>query len=424
VAERLAGRAPFLILVIVLSATMLRGPILAVAPVAEQIGSDLQVGAGVVGLLTTIPVLCFAVCSPAAIAIIRRTGPDLALTLTLIGVVAGSVLRSLDGIVVALLGTAVLGAFVTIGNVVLPIIIAREFDARRAHTMTGVYTSALNVGTMAVTIGTAPLADAVGWRWAIASWSVFAVAALACWAALRGVRRAFSVAPRAAAPVAAAGHPRVQVLRQGASWLLAAAFCGQAFAFYAISAWLPTLLVDQGFDSSGAGAVAALFQLGGIVGGVLLPVISLRRSILTAVVCVGLGWLTVPLGFLFLPSAWLAWCLIGGVAQGGGMTMIFIMLVAFGDDERTSVGRSGMVQGAGYSVAATGPLLLGALHEATAGWTVPCSSSWSRCCCSSCPARSSPGGSGGTRPAECARAYSSSVHFGRLAARVAACRDG
>ena len=53
------------------------------------------------------------------------------------------------------------------------------------------------------------------------------------------------------------------------------------------------------------------------------------------------------------------------------MTMIFIMLVAFGDDERTSVGRSGMVQGAGYSVAATGPLLLGALHEATAGWTVP-----------------------------------------------------
>ncbi|UUT36193.1 MFS transporter [Microbacterium elymi] len=187
-----------LTVVIVLSATMLRGPILAVAPVALDIGDDLGVGAGVVGLLTTIPVLCFAVCAPLAIAIIRRAGADVALTVTVIGVILGSILRSSGGIGTALAGTAVMGAFVTIGNVVLPIVIAREYSARRAHTMTGVYTSALNVGTLAVTLGTAPMADAVGWRWAIVAWSMFGVAALATWIPLARSARRVRAAPRPA----------------------------------------------------------------------------------------------------------------------------------------------------------------------------------------------------------------------------------
>jgi CP family cyanate transporter-like MFS transporter len=354
--------------VIVVSAAMLRGPILAVAPVATDIGADLDVGAGVVGLLTTIPVLCFAVCAPIAIAIIRRAGADVALSLTLGGVVIGSVLRSIDGIGTALIGTAVLGAFVTIGNVVLPIIIAREFSPRRAHTMTGVYTAALNVGTMTVTLGTAPLAGAVGWRWAIMSWSVFGLGALAAWIALRGVRAAFVPKPGSRPDDDA---PRVSVLRHGPTWMLAAAFCGQAFAFYAITAWLPTLLADQGFDPSAAGAIAALFQVGGMIGSLLLPAITLRSSILVGTLCVGIGWLAVPLGFLFAPSLWLAWCIVGGLAQGGGITIVFIMITAFGDDEHTTAGRSGVVQGLGYAVAAAGPLLLGALHEATDAWTVP-----------------------------------------------------
>jgi CP family cyanate transporter-like MFS transporter len=32
---------------------------------------------------------------------------------------------------------------------------------------------------------------------------------------------------------------------------------------------------------------------------------------------------------------------------------------------------SALVQGGGYTVAATGPLVVGAVHDATGGWTVP-----------------------------------------------------
>nr|WP_274636166.1 MFS transporter [Microbacterium bovistercoris] len=357
-----------LTVVIVLSATMLRGPILAVAPVALDIGDDLGVGAGVVGLLTTIPVLCFAVCAPLAIAIIRRAGADVALTVTVIGVILGSILRSSGGIGTALAGTAVMGAFVTIGNVVLPIVIAREYSARRAHTMTGVYTSALNVGTLAVTLGTAPLADVVGWRWAIVAWSMFGVAALATWIPLRGLRAAFVPHPGPRPDIDA---PRVSVLRHAPTWILAAAFAGQAFAFYAITAWLPTLMAGQGYSHTDAGLIASVFQVAGVAGCLILPVITLRTSIRVGVLCVGIGWLAIPLGFLLAPGGWLAWCLIGGFAQGAGITIVFIMINAFGDDEHTTAGRSGIVQGIGYAVAATGPLLLGLLHELTGAWVLP-----------------------------------------------------
>lgn len=359
---------PALTIVVVLVGASLRAPIVAVAPVAREIGSDLAVGAAVVGLLTSIPVLCFAVFAPLAIGIVRRGGADFALTVALGGALVGCIVRSTGGVAVALVGTAVMGAFIAIGNVVIPIVIAREYSAHRAHTMTGVYTSALNVGTMTVTVATAPLSSAIGWRWAILSWAVFGLAALVVWIPLRGLRAALAPSP---GPRSRAAEGSTAVLRHGPTWLLAAAFAGQAFAFYAMTAWLPTLLADQGFSGAAAGAISAIFQVAGIAGSLLLPVVTLRASLRVAAIAAGVAWLTVPLGFLFAPGLWLVWCAVGGLAQGAGITIVFIMINGFGDDAHTTAGRSGFVQGFGYAVAAAGPLLLGALHEATHAWVLP-----------------------------------------------------
>ncbi len=364
---RRAGYAIALTAVVVLTAATLRSPFVAVAPVARTIQADLGVSAGVVGLLTSIPVLCFAVFAPVAIAVVRRGGADFALTVTLVGAVIGCLIRPLGGIAWALIGTAVMGVFLTIGNVVVPILVGREFEPRRVHTMTGVYTSALNVGTMTVTLATAPLSGIVGWRWGITVWAGFAVAALAIWLPLRGARSAFTPHPGPRPPKDAP----TSALRHPPTLLLAAAFSGQAFAFYGMTAWLPTLLADQGYDAAAAGAISSIFQVSGIAGSMLLPIVTVRASTLLGVVCVGASWLAVPLGFLFAPSLWLVWCLIGGVAQGGGVTLVFIMINALGGDEHTIAGRSGFVQGVGYGVASIGPITLGALHESTGTWTLP-----------------------------------------------------
>lgn len=365
-----AARLVLLVAGIALVAAMLRSPIVAVAPVARDIGADLGVSAGALGLLTGIPVLAFAVCSPLAIAVIRRGGPDFALAVSMAGAVVGCILRSIDGFGMALVGTAVIGVFLTIGNVVVPVVIAREFPPSRVHVMTGVYTSAINVGTMTVTLATAPVTDVVGWRAAIAGWAVFGLAAVVAWAALHGVRETFRPHPEPVRKADAAAPPRRSVLRAGTTWWLGVAFAGQAFSYYGTTAWLPTLLVDRGFELTIAGAISAFFQVAGIAGALLAPVVT-RRSIPLGVLLVTAGWLTVPVGFLVAPDLWWLWCTLGGAAQGGGLTVVFIMVSALGGDQREMTARSGLVQGIGYAVAAVGPTVIGALHEATAAWTAP-----------------------------------------------------
>jgi CP family cyanate transporter-like MFS transporter len=364
------SRLALLVLAIALAAAMLRAPIVAVAPVARQIGADLHVSAAVIGLFTSIPVLAFALCSPLAVAVIRRGGANFALAVSLVGAVIGCVIRSSDGFVTALVGTALIGIFLTIGNVVVPVVIAREFPPERVHFMTGVYTSAINVGTMTVTVATAPLASGLGWRAAIALWAMFGVAALAAWFGLHGLRGTFLPRPDAVPARDAADGPRRSVLRAGSTWALGAAFAGQAFSFYGVTAWLPTLLIDRGFGITAAGAIAAIFQVAGIAGALLTPVLT-RVSILAGVLAVAAGWLTVPLGFLIAPDLWWLWCVLGGAAQGGGLTVIFIMVSTLGGDQHEVTGRSGLVQGLGYGLAALGPTVVGGLHEATGGWTAP-----------------------------------------------------
>lgn len=160
------------------------------------------------------------------------------------------------------------------------------------------------------------------------------------------------------------------MLRAGTTWWLGVAFAGQAFSYYGTTAWLPTLLVDRGFELTIAGAISAFFQVAGIAGALLAPVVT-RRSIPLGVLLVTAGWLTVPVGFLVAPDLWWLWCTLGGAAQGGGLTVVFIMVSALGGDQREMTARSGLVQGIGYAVAAVGPTVIGALHEATAAWTAP-----------------------------------------------------
>ncbi|WP_052227064.1 MFS transporter [Microbacterium mangrovi] len=354
--------------VVVFGAAELRAPILSVAPLAHLIESELGIGAATVGLLTSIPVLCFALCSPLAIWVIRRGGADFAFTIAMTGIVVGTILRSLGGLPMLLVGTAVIGAFVTIGNIVIPTLIGREYRGRRAHTMTGVFTSSMTLGTFAVTIGTAPAAAAIGWQAALAMWLVFGAAALAVWLPLRGLRDA--VTPRGTAR-AVTGDDHVPMVRRRTTWLLAAAFAGQSFSFYAATAWLPSIVGDLGYSDSVAGVIAAIFQIFGVIGSLLTPLVVSRASARVVLVVAGLFWLTVPLGFLLLPHGWVVWCVLGGLAQGAGITIIFVLMNGFGGTEHVLAERSGIVQGAGYAVAATGPLLLGALHQVSGAWALP-----------------------------------------------------
>lgn len=373
-----SGAAAGAVLVVALS---LRGPIVAVAPVVGALRADLGLTAATAGLLTTIPVVCFAVATPPAAALISRAGPERAVVLSLLGVLLGTVVRSLGGTALVLVGTAIIGTAITIGNVVVPVVIRRVASPQRVGAMTGAYTAALNVGSMITSVGTAPLAAAVGWRAALAAWGVLVLVGWSLWAAaLRGTGLPTD-APGSAAPPASAGSTLAEPTSADrptphrptwAPWLLALAFGGQAFSYYGITAWMPTLLMDRiGMSVTEAGASSSIFQVLAVAGALGVPVLLARRHPWVGFTVVGALWLSLPLGLLLSPGLWWLWSATGGIAQGGGITMIFILVVRLSLGDQQTRRTSALVQGVGYALGALGPSVVGGVHDLTGAWVAP-----------------------------------------------------
>ena len=362
-----APRGWLLMLAIGLIALNMRGPLVAVAPVIAQLEDDLGFTPVELGFLTGIPVLCFALAAPLASLAGRKLGPEFAITLTLLGVLFGVVVRSAGGGALVMLGTVILGVAITIGNIVVPLIIRRDFTPARQGAAMGTYTAALNIGSFLTSMVSAPLADLLGWRPAIAASGLFAVAAAAVWVIAVG-RRAFIPA---AIPAADPRRPGKLTSR----WITAAltfGFAGQAFSYYGVTAWLPSLLSDElGMSPAAAGAGSSLFQILAIVGGLGVPLAARFASTTAVGLALGLLWLTVPVGLLLAPELWWLWCSFGGIAQGGGITLIFLAIIRLARDQASAARMSAVVQGTGYSFGAVAPTLLGYVHGTTGAWTGP-----------------------------------------------------
>ncbi|PPI36389.1 MULTISPECIES: CynX/NimT family MFS transporter [unclassified Rathayibacter] len=365
--------APWLLVVAVaLVALVLRGPIVAVAPIIDAVREDLALSAGQAGILTSIPVLCFALATPLALLVIRRAGPDAAVTVTVIGVALGTIVRSIGDVGPAVAGTILIGVSITIGNVVLPVVIRRDVAPERVDLTTGVYTAALNVGSTITSLGTAPLALALGWRGALLVWLALNALALAGWLVAVGPRAALRPTPRPARADRAPAAPAPRIFRSATVLALALCFSSQAFSYYGVTAWLPSLLVDRnGFSIATAGASASVFQLAAVAGALGVPLLVRRLGPLGSIVLVGLLWCTVPAGLLLAPQLWALWCVLGGAAQGGGFTVVFVLVVRLSRSDAHASRLSATVQGIGYAVAATAPTVIGFAHDASGGWEAP-----------------------------------------------------
>jgi CP family cyanate transporter-like MFS transporter len=63
--------------------------------------------------------------------------------------------------------------------------------------------------------------------------------------------------------------------------------------------------------------------------------------------------------------------LVLGVCQGATLGLGVFFTMARAPDPGTAASLSGLAQSVGYLVAASGPLVVGLLHSATGGWSVP-----------------------------------------------------
>ena len=342
----------------------LRPAAVSVGPVLDELRDGLDMGPASAGLLTSLPVLAFAVFGALAPAAAARLGPHRVTMLSLLGVVVGLAGRAVveqESAFLALSLVAVAG--MAMANVLLPSLVRLHFPDR-IGLLTGLYTTALAVGLTASFILTVPVADAFGgWRYGIGIWAVLAAVAAVPWFGL--VRQDL----RLDAPVRDVTYGDIARTRMG--WAMTLFFGLQSLMAYVVFGWFATLWRDAGF---GAGTASALV---GIVASVSIPM-SLwapqvvarpgdQRWVLVLIMCC---YPVAYVGLIVAPhSLAVLWALVLGVA----LVTFPIVLTLVGLRTRTAgatAALSGWTQSTGYLMAAIGPFGVGVLHDATDGWTV------------------------------------------------------
>lgn len=344
---------------VVLVGLNLRTVFASLPPVLANVRADLHLSASVAGLLTTGPLLCFGGFALAAPRLARRVAIERLLAACVALTALGTGLRGVAGTAGLFTGTVLAGAAVALAQTVLPILV-RMRHAERAGVLTGSYTMALTLGS-AIAAGTVvPLEHAFGgWRGALAIYAVPGAVAAAVWLASRE-------------QTTIGRPPALDLHRLRGSWSLAAFFGLQSMAFYAGLTWLPTILEAHGFSESGAGALQAGANAVQIVPAFFVPILAGRRQHQTEVLVaiVALGCVAVA-GLLVAPSAAYGWMPLLGIAQGGALGLAMILPVLRGGSGPAVAALTAMALSVGYLISSVGPFLLGAVHDASGGWTVP-----------------------------------------------------
>jgi CP family cyanate transporter-like MFS transporter len=350
---------------ILLLSLNLRPAAVSVGPVLDELRDGLDMGPASAGLLTSLPVLAFAVFGALAPTAAGRLGPHRVTLLALLGVVLGLTGRAVvrqESAFLALSLVAVAG--MAMANVLIPSLVRLHFPDR-IGLLTALYTTALAVGLTASFLLTVPVADAFGsWRYGIGMWAVLAAVAALPWFGL--VRRD----QRLDAPVRDVGFGDIARTRMG--WAMTLFFGLQSLMAYAVFGWFATLWREAGFGAGTASALVGIVAAMSIPLSLLLPQVVARpgdqRWVLVLVMS------CYPVAYVGLLVAPHSLAVLWAVVLGAALTTFPIVLTYLGLRTRTAgatAALSGWTQSTGYLMAALGPFGVGVLHDATGGWTVP-----------------------------------------------------
>jgi CP family cyanate transporter-like MFS transporter len=352
----------FLITGIILIAVNLRTSIASVGPLIPFIRADLGLSNGLAGFLTTLPLLTFATFSLFAPAIGKRMGMGRAIFLAMILLAFGMILRVLGGIELLLIGTGITGIGIVIANVLLiPLIKVRL--PQKLGLMTALMATIMSLFAAVAAGLSVPLAVDLdlGWRGALASWSIFILIALLLW--IPQIRR-----PKAG--LDSSQSPAKNVWKSKLAWHVTLFMGCQSVMYFTLTAWLPDMLISRGWSPVEAGVVSAVMQLLGLIGSYFAPGILIRqKQQSTFTLIVGIMYL---FGFtgLFFHLEWLTYLSLSiiGIGMGASLSIGYTLISLRTAEDTTTAKLSAMVQSSGYYLAALGPMLFGVSLDLFNNW--------------------------------------------------------
>ena len=357
---------------ILLIATNLRAGITVVGPLLGDVRADLGLSATAASALISLPLLCFAVFSPVVPAISARLGMERTLGAALLALAVAIVVRSVPWAPALWIGTVLLGVSIATMNVLLPALLKRDFpnDVSR---LTGVF-SAISATVAAAASGLAvPIAGLTdhGWRLAFGVWAGMALIGFGVF--LPQLRR--KTVPKHDHAAALEAHPDGDRSPWGSAlgWYVTIFMGVQSIFFYTVLTWWPTIEEAHGTSAATAGLHQGIMQVFSI-GGSLLAATLLHKfpkdQRLVVFLLVPIAAIAV-VGQLLLPGWALLWNACLGIGIGGSIVVALALFSLRTRHHGQAAALSGMAQSVGYLLAAAGPILIGALHDAVDSWTAP-----------------------------------------------------
>lgn len=376
----LMGRTVALLAILVM-ALNIRTAVAAISPIVPLIAHDVPLDNVGLGVLGTLPPICFAVSGLIAPLVARRWGLETTLVVASLAIVLGSIVRataSSYGVLVA--GGIIALAGMGFGNILLPPAVKKYFPDRIGQ-VTAAYATVLAVSVSLPALLAAPVAAAAGWRVSLGVWSVFAIGALLPWLVLRAhharaVRDAALRAngePDEAMVIPIAPELLGRVWRSAVAWAIAIVLATSALSVYAAYTWLPEILQSTaGLNQLEAGSLLAFYGILSLPLALVVPVLAARMRNVAWLIYPGLACFAIgDLGLIFAPAAApVVWVIFLGV----GPLLFPLCLALIGlrtHSPETAVAVSGFVQAIGYTLGALGPFVVGLIHSATGEWVVP-----------------------------------------------------
>lgn len=350
---------------ILMIATTLRVTFTGAAPLLDAIHTDYGLTTAQTGLLTTLPLLAFALVSPLAATVARCWGIERSLLAAMLLICMGIAIRSLPSSGALFGGTAVIGCGIALGNVLLPGLIKRDFSQHVAK-LTGAYSLTMGAAAALGSAMVVPLAlNGFGWRGALMMLMVFPLLALLIW--LPQWRQTAN----ASLSNSRALHSRA-IWRSSLAWQVTLFLGINSLIYYVIIGWLPAIMISHGYSEAQAGSLHGLLQLATAAPGLLIPLVLYRfKDQRTIAALVSLMCAIGAAGFAVMPEQAALWTVLFGFGSGATMILGLTFIGLRASSAHQAAALSGMAQSVGYLLAACGPPMMGKIHDLNDSWQLP-----------------------------------------------------
>ena len=349
-----------MIIALFIASLNLRPSINSIAPLLETIRTSLGMNASVASLLTSIPVLCMGLFAPVAVKFSGKWGIERVLGWSLLVIGVGTILRFFTDSTSFLLITAfIAGIGIAFAGPLLPGFIKRHFP-KHVPSMISIYTVALTLGAALSSSLIVPMQNSMNsWQSALGIWGVLAFVAVLLWwlFVMRHIRPQDHLA--------STGTKTRMPWTNKKAWLLTLTFGLMAMLFYSFTAWLPDIIQGMGYSKSYAASALTIFVVVQIPVSLVLPI--LLRKFPSRRLWLSVSALLQLVGLVMLASsiAPLVATFFIGLGAGGLFSLNILLPLDATENPQEAAAWSAMTQSVGYVIGATGPLILGWIHDAT-----------------------------------------------------------